>query len=46
MNDYEMARQLTQVYLKSEQTPTRQMIQEKLNLFSPCSVKMMVVHLR
>ena len=30
MNDYEMARQLTQVYLKSEQTPTRQMIQEKV----------------
>jgi hypothetical protein len=30
MNDYEMARQLTQVYLKSEQTPTKQMIQEKV----------------
>jgi Z1 domain len=30
MNDYEMARQLTQVYLKSEQTPTRQIIQEKV----------------
>ncbi|WRH68858.1 MAG: hypothetical protein RSE13_12445 [Planktothrix sp. GU0601_MAG3] len=30
MNDYEMARQLTQVYLKSEQTPTQQIIQEKV----------------
>lgn len=30
MNDYEMARQLTQVYLKSQQTATRQIIQEKV----------------
>ncbi|MEG4005849.1 Z1 domain-containing protein [Microcoleus sp. Pol11C1] len=30
MNDYEMARQLTQVYLKNQQTPTRQIIQEKV----------------
>ena len=30
MNDYEMARQLTKVRLKSEQTPTRQIIQEKV----------------
>lgn len=30
MNDYEMARQLTQVYLKSQQAPTRQIIEEKV----------------
>jgi hypothetical protein len=30
MNDYDMARQLAQVFLKNEQTPTREIIQEKV----------------
>lgn len=32
MNDYDKARQLVQVMLKSEQTPTREIIQEKIRL--------------
>jgi hypothetical protein len=32
MNDYDMARQLTQVMLKAELTPTREIIQEKVRV--------------
>ena len=32
MNDYDTARQVAQVLLKGEQTPTRQIIQEKVKI--------------